>query len=192
MSERDTKKFDPARSHVLDAPERERYLPTRELVALLALHGDETVIDYGAGTGRLARAVAEALTAGGQVIAVDENPEMFERLAAQLADVPRVRALHVTGNNVPLADGCAERVLAVNLLHEVRGESALAEMRRLLAPGGFVLVVDWERGRERDSGPADELLYTADEAAHELQITGLSTEVLDARLPFHFVIKATA
>jgi hypothetical protein len=163
-----------------------------ELVALLTLHGDETVIDYGAGTGRLARAVAEALTPGGQVIAVDENPEIFERLAEQLADVDRARPLHITNNNVPLADGSAQRILAVNLLHEVRGELALAEMRRLLAPGGFVLVVDWERGRERDSGPPDELLYTADEAAHELQITGLSTEVLDARLPFHFVIKATA
>ena len=37
MTGRDPKKFDPARAHVLDAPERERYLPTDRLVALLEL-----------------------------------------------------------------------------------------------------------------------------------------------------------
>lgn len=191
MSQRDPKKFDPARAHLLDAPERERYLPTDQLVALLDLQGAETVLDYGAGTGRLTRAVADALTGDGQVIAVDESTEMFERLSAQLADSTRARPLHITDNHVPLPDDGADRVLAVNLLHEVRGESALAEMHRLLAPGGFVLVVDWERGRERDSGPPDQLLYTAAEAADELRAAGLVAEPLDAALPFHFAVKAT-
>ncbi len=39
MSERDPKKFDPARADVLDAPEREAYLPTAELIDLLDLEG---------------------------------------------------------------------------------------------------------------------------------------------------------
>ena len=192
MSERDAKKFDPARAHVLDAPERERYLPRVELVDRLELHGDETIVDYGAGTGRLARAVAEQLTRGGKLMAVDESPEMFERLSVELADVPGARAVHIAGNHVPLPDRSVHRVLAVNLLHEVRGESAPQEMRRLLAPGGFVLVVDWERGRDRDSGPPDELLYTAQEAEAALAAAGLTAQLLDARLPFHFAIKASA
>jgi SAM-dependent methyltransferase len=191
MPEHDPKKFDPGRAHMLDAPERERYLPTGRLVALLELQGDETVVDYGAGTGRLSRAVADALAGGGEVVAVDESEQMAERLADQLADVPRTRVLHISDNHVPLLDDRADRVLAVNLLHEVRGESALAEMRRLLRPGRFVLVVDWERGRERDSGPPDELLYTAAEAADELRGAGLVPEPLDADLPFHFAVKAS-
>jgi len=48
MTARDPKKFDPARAHLLDAPERERYLPTAALVDLLELGGEETVVDYGA------------------------------------------------------------------------------------------------------------------------------------------------
>jgi ubiquinone/menaquinone biosynthesis C-methylase UbiE len=192
MPERDPKKFDPARAHVLDAPERERYLPTDQLVALLELQGDETVVDYGAGTGRVSRAVAAALDDSGQVIPVDESPEMFARLREALADDPRTRPLHITDNHVPLPDGCADRILAANLLHEVRGESALTEMRRLLGgAGAFVLIVDWERGRDRDSGPPDELLYTAAEAGEELRAAGLVPDVLDAGLPFHFAVKAT-
>ena len=190
MSHHDPKKFDPERAHLLDAPERERYLPTDQLIGVLALQGDETVIDYGAGTGRLARAVAERLTGSGELVAVDESQEMFERLAGTLADASHARAVQIRDNDVPLPDGHADRVLAVNLLHEVRGETALAEMRRLLTPGGFVLVVDWERGRERDSGPPDELLYTAAEAEEELRAAGLTPELLDVALPFHFAIKA--
>ena len=186
--ERDPKKFDPAKAHLLDSPERERYLPSGELVALLTLRGDETVVDYGAGTGRVTRAVAAALS-GGEVVAVDESPEMFEHLSAQMEGLERVRPLLITGNEVPLPDGCAERVLAVNMLHEIRGETALAEIRRLLAPGGFVLAVDWERGRERDSGPPDHLLYSAAEAAEELRAAGFDAEILDVDLPYHFVVK---
>ena len=187
----DPKKFDPARAHMLDAPERERYLPTEALVALLALRGDETVVDYGAGTGRLVRAVAQRLVAGGEVVAVEESDEMFERLAAGIAEVDNARGVLISGNRVPLADGSVQRILAVNLLHEVRRERALEEMCRLLAPGGSVLAVDWERGRDRAGGPPDELLYTAAEAATELAVAALATDILETPLPFHFAIRAT-
>ena len=84
MSGKDPKKFDPARAHVLDAPERERYLPTDVIVALLDLQGDETVVDYGAGTGRITIPVAHLLRDGGRVVAVDSY-DAAEAIAA-LAD----------------------------------------------------------------------------------------------------------
>lgn len=189
----DPKKFDPARAHVLDAPERERYLPTSELIDLLALRGDETVVDYGAGTGRIALAVAERLNGGGEVIAVDESLEMFQHLAEQLSGNANARAVLIAENEVPLPAGTAQRVLLVNVLHEVRGESALAEIRRLLAPGGFALVVDWERGRDRDGGPPpDEILYSPAEAQAEIAAAGLTPQVVPTVLPFHFVLRAVA
>lgn len=192
VSERDPKKFDPARAHVLDAPEREAYLPTAQLIDLLDLDGVERVVDYGAGTGRLALAMARELGEGGRVVAVDESKEMFERLSASVAGAPAVEALLIAGNRVPLDDGWAQRILALNLLHEVRGETALAEMRRLLAPGGFLLLVDWERGRDRDFGPPDEVLYSREEAESELREAGLRADPVNAALPYHFAVKACA
>ena len=192
MNERDPKKFDPARAHVLDAPEREAYLPTAQLIDLLDLNGVERVVDYGAGTGRLALAVARELGEGGRVVAVDESKEMFERLARSVAGVPDVEALLVADNRVPVDDGWAQRILALNVLHEVRGETALAEMRRLLAAGGFLLAVDWERGRDRDFGPPDELLYSREEAESELRAAGLHADPVNAALPYHFAVKGWA
>ena len=189
MPERDPKKFDPARAHLLDAPERERYLPTAKLVELLALDGGETVVDYGAGTGRAAVALAPALPRG-RVIAVDESDEMLEHLRGRLDGLANASAVRIAGNRLDMDPGGADRVLAVNLLHEVRGERALAEMRRLVSPDGFVLVVDWERGRERATGPPDELLYSIEEAALELADSAFSVESVDAGLPYHFALIA--
>ena len=59
-----------------------------------------------------------------------------------------MEVLAIASNRVPEPDGGVDRVLAVNLLHEVRGEPALEEMRRLLGPDGLLLVGDWERGRD--------------------------------------------
>ncbi len=190
MNARDPKKFDPARAHLLDAPEREAYLPTPELIRLLDLGGVERVVDYGAGTGRLALAAAHELGAAGHVVAVDESEEMLGHLSARLAGVANAEAILIRGNRVPLDDGWAERILALNVFHELRGETALSEMRRLLAPGGFALIVDWERGRDRDFGPPDEVLYTREEAEAELRAAGLRADPSNAALPYHFAVRA--
>ena len=192
MGQRDPKKFDPARADVLDGPEREAYLPTTELIDLLELEGVERVVDYGAGTGRLSLAMARALGEGARVVAVEESNEMFERLSTRVAGVPRLEAVLIGGNRVPLEDGWAQRILVLNVLHEVRGETALAEMRRLLAPGGFVLAVDWERGRDRDFGPPDDVLYSREEAESELREAGLRADPVNAALPYHFAVKGWA
>ncbi len=191
MAGQDPKKFDPARAHMLDAPEREQYLPTDALVALLELQGGETVVDYGAGTGRLTIPVARVLRDGGRVVAVDSSREMLGHLRTRLDAGANVVVEHVPDDAVPLPDGAADRVLAVNLLHEVRGERALDEMRRLVARDGFVLVVDWERDRPRDAGPPDELLYDAAEATALLADAGLLARPAPVELPFHFALIAT-
>ena len=190
MEERDPKKFDPARASTLDAAEREQYLPGDRLVALLELEGAETVVDYGAGTGRLALAAAAAIPSG-RVVAVDESAEMLVHLVQRLGGTANAEAVLISGNRVPLRDGEADRILALNLLHEVRGEHALSEMRRIIAPAGLLLVVDWERGRPRPFGPPDQLLYTAAEAASELRSAGFETTEIPGGFPYHFVIRAT-
>lgn len=185
-------KFDPARAAQLDAPERDGYLPDDRLIELLALRGDETVVDYGAGTGRLSVAAAARLGEGGRVVAVDESEEMVTHLGERLAAATgHAEPVLIADNRVPLPDACADRILAVNMLHEVRGETAWAEMRRLLRPDGLLLVADWERGRdvERPVGPPDDILFTAAEAVAELRGEGFESEPAEA-LPYHFVLLA--
>src|ERR1039458_3030495 len=71
----------------------------------------------------------------------------------------RVELVHTTDNRVPLPDGSADAIVAVNLWHEIYDEpAALDELRRLLRPGGRLAIVDWAIV-ERPIGPrADHML----------------------------------
>ncbi|MHB8659957.1 MAG: class I SAM-dependent methyltransferase [Solirubrobacteraceae bacterium] len=182
-------KFDPARAHLLDSTERGVFLPDDTLVGLAELSGAETLLDYGAGTGRVTLAVAAALPKG-RVIAVDENPEMLEHLRARTAASANVEVMAVSGNHVALPDAAFDRILAINLLHEIRDEHALVEMRRLLKPGGALLVVDWDRERSSEPGPPAQHRYSMVEAQQELTAAGFLAEPIQSTLPYHFVLRA--
>lgn len=189
---REERKFDPAKAERLEDPERQRFLPHARIADLLELSGDETVVDYGAGTGAVAVALAERLT-GGRVFAVEENPQMARLLQEKLASGrdPRVRPLVIEDNQVPLPDGSADRVLAVNLLHEVVGETALDEMYRLLSDSGLLLVVDWSSEVEREQGPPAHIALSPEQGRAMLEEAGFHVEsVPEVGFPYHFALLA--
>jgi ubiquinone/menaquinone biosynthesis C-methylase UbiE len=138
----------------LEAPSRLEALPPSAVVSLLQLKGDETVVDYGAGTGVYTVPIAEALPHG-LIVAVEALPELAEHLRARvtpnLAD--RVDIMQTDNNRVTLEDGVADRVVMVDVLHHLWDQpEALAEVVRLLRPGGLFVVVDWG-DKERPIGP---------------------------------------
>lgn len=186
-------KFDPARAGKLDDPARQGFLPNERVVESLRLSGEESVVDYGAGSGVLTVEVARALV-NGEVYAVEESPRMVELLQERLREsgARNARALPIRDNQVPLPDATADRVLAVSLLHEIVGETALSEMRRLLAPDGFALVIDWRSDVERDEGPPAEVTFDPEGARLTLEEAGFSVEPLAAdEFPYHFAFAAS-
>lgn len=192
MSAVDPKKFGPACAHVLDAPEREEHLPTAALVDLLELAGGETVVDYGAGTGRIALAVLGRLTAGGRIVAVDESAEMVTQLRARLASVPDAKALLITANHVPLPDRSVDRVLAVNLLHESVVSRRCRRCAGCSVPTASFCSSTGSAAARATSALPTRCFYTAGEAAEDLQATGLHAGAVDAPFPHHFTLRAIA
>lgn len=186
-------KFDPANVAKLERPERQEFLPDERVVGILDLTGSETVVDYGAGSGALSIPVARRLP-DGVVHAVDESPEMIEHLERRLAEsnLENVRPQLIRNNHLEgLADESADRVLAVNLLHEIIGETALQEMRRVLRPDGFLLVVDWRADVEREAGPPAEVSLTPETGREMLQEAGFEVTVIeDNTFPYHFAYLA--
>lgn len=189
---REPHKFDPKRAEQLDRPERQEFLPNEKVLDLLGLRGDETVVDYGTGSGTLTVPLAARLPRG-VVHAVDESSEMVALLRERLevANLQNVVPHEIRNNEVPLEDGAANRILAVNLLHEVIGETALAEMHRMLAPDGLLLVVDWRGDIERESGPPKDVTFSPEAGREMIEAAGLvATPVPDAGFPYHFALLA--
>ncbi len=180
-------RFDPARAAILDDPARFGYVAPEMLLAELALPPAATLVDFGAGTGLYAIALAQRRP-DLRVVALDEQPAMREHLRAAIlragvtnveaADPAALAALHER------ADG----VLALNVLHEL-GDSALAELRALLAPDRPALFVDWNAEVERPVGPPRDHVYGPDDAIRRLEAAGFRVE-RRAALPYHYVLAA--
>ena len=166
-------------------------LPNGRIVGLLDLRGSETVVDYGAGSGVLTVPVAGRLP-DGTVHAVDESPEMLEHLRERLGgtDLQNVSPHLIQGNQVDLEDVSVDRVLAINVLHEVLGEGALREMRRLLRPDGFLLIIDWRADVEREPGPPAEVSLTPEEGRALLEEAGFEVAPVAEEFPYHFAFLA--
>ena len=158
---------------------------------LLALQGRESVVDYGAGSGVVTVVLAERLPEG-IVHAVDESPEMVGHLTERLAGagLQNVVAHLIKDNSVDLESGSVDRIIAVNLLHEVIGEGAVPEMLRLLKPDGFLLVADWRSDVEREMGPPSEVSLSPQEGRAMLEEAGFSVAAPDVDFPYHFVFVA--
>ncbi|SEO39945.1 class I SAM-dependent methyltransferase [Actinacidiphila rubida] len=105
------------------------------LADALPLEAGRTVVDLGAGTGKFTRLLA--LT-GAEVLAVEPVREMRERMAELL---PAVAVTAGTAEATGLPEDCADAVVAAQSWHWFQEEQALAEVERLLRPGGALALV---------------------------------------------------
>ena len=104
----------------------------------LGLGPGHVVVDLAAGTGKLTRLL---LPSGATVVAVEPVAGMRKEL---LRRVPGVEAFEGTAESMPLPDGSADAVTVAQAFHWFDGPRALAEIRRVLRPGGALAVV-WNR-----------------------------------------------
>ena len=109
---------------------------------MAALDPGWVVADLGCGTGRTSATVAPFVR---EVIAVDASGEMLAAARARLATVSNVDVRHGALESLPIADGAVDLALLVLVLHHLGDPAAvLKEARRVLAPGGRLLVIDMQ------------------------------------------------
>lgn len=125
---------------ITDAYERGRpeYSPAAAgaIVGQLGLRSGDPVLDLAAGTGKLTRAL---LAVGLDVIAIEPQPELREVLAASIG-AERVRA--GVAEAIPLPDDSVRAVTAGAAFHWFEQPAAIAEIERVLAPGGGICVCE--------------------------------------------------
>lgn len=119
------------------------------LVDYVGISEGQKVLDVATGTGAVARAAARRVGPSGRVLASDVSPEMLaEAVLAELGDDPPLEALECPATELALPDASVEVALCQQGFQFIgdRG-AAVAEMRRVLRPGGRVGVAVWLAGR---------------------------------------------
>lgn len=150
--------------------------------AIMAALGTDAIgrlVDIGTGTGRMIELV------GGQAasaIGVDRSPEMLRLARAKLAQAGMDRAELRQGDMyaLPLAAGSADTVILHQVLHFAhQPAAAIGEAGRLLAPGGRLLVIDFDRHEQeelRASGAHVRLGFDDDQMAAWFAAAGLAAQ----------------
>ncbi|HEX6762224.1 MAG TPA: class I SAM-dependent methyltransferase [Gaiellaceae bacterium] len=106
------------------------------------LRAGRTVVDVGAGTGKLTRLLVPT---GARVVAVEPLPAMLGKLVEA---APGAEAMLGTAEEIPLEDASADVITVAQAMHWFDQERALPEFRRVLRPDGAVALVWNSRDRE--------------------------------------------
>ncbi|MDT8449141.1 MAG: class I SAM-dependent methyltransferase [Wenzhouxiangellaceae bacterium] len=114
-----------------------------ETLKRLEVAAGHYVLDVGCGTGALLELLARRQPRG-TYIGTDLSGEM---LAVARRRLPGAVALHrAAAESLPLAGATVDLLVSTSVFHFVRGpDLALQEMRRVLKPGGKLVITDWCR-----------------------------------------------
>jgi SAM-dependent methyltransferase len=130
-------------AEVAGAYERGRPEYPEEAVRWLAGNEPRDVVDLGAGTGKLTRAL---VAFGHRVTAIEPLPEMLELLPAR---APGAFAILGTAEVIPLPDSHADVVTCAQSFHWFDRSLALPEIARVLRPAGRLALV-WNTRDDRE------------------------------------------
>jgi ubiquinone/menaquinone biosynthesis C-methylase UbiE len=123
-------------------------------LAQLGLGDAMKVADLGAGTGYYSIVAARRVGGAGRVYAVEAQRDLLDRLKSNAAaeKIRTVEVIHGVIDSIggtKLREGAADRAILANTLFQIEPihRDALAlEAKRILKPGGKLLLVDWLPG----------------------------------------------
>jgi ubiquinone/menaquinone biosynthesis C-methylase UbiE len=145
------------------------------LEAEIGLTPGATIADIGAGTGIFTRLL---LDSGCTVYAVEPNAEMRATAAATLAPYALFHSVDGTAGDTTLPDASIDYVTAAQAFHWFDAGGARREFRRILRPGGFVVLVynSWRDTEDAFAAAYDALVSRFDPEHGQRAATPGATE----------------
>jgi ubiquinone/menaquinone biosynthesis C-methylase UbiE len=136
--------------------ERKDVQPPEGVIDRAGVLMNDVVADLGCGNGYLSLPLLKRCR---EVIAIDAQMGMLTDLKenADKADRDRLRMILAELPNIPLKDDAVDRVILVNMLHELEDKDLMGkECHRVLRKGGTATVVDFQK-RSTSFGPPVEM-----------------------------------
>jgi ubiquinone/menaquinone biosynthesis C-methylase UbiE len=169
--------FDADQAERLERPGRYRWVSAEEVVGPLLAADAAVVADLGSGTGFYTDDVAPHVET---VYGVDVQSEMHDHYRAK-GTPENVELIASDVADLPFADGELDGAFSTMTYHEFAGEAALAELARVLRPGGPLVTFDWSADGAGDGGPPVDERFAVADAVAALDAAGFAVESAAAR-----------
>ncbi len=164
-------KFDPKNKKKLFSALRQKVLPAKKTLKRYGLKKGMRFADIGCGNGYFSLGASEIVGASGSVLSFDISSDMLEDLKDKI-DQKGISNISVSlseENHIPAQDCAADIAFLCNMLHEAADiDSFIREVKRILKPGGKLIIIDWERA-ESVFGPPEKRRLDKSDAAKVLR-----------------------
>jgi ubiquinone/menaquinone biosynthesis C-methylase UbiE len=178
---------------MLDDPARDAYQKPHEVVMALDLKEGERIADIGAGSGYFSLRFAQHVGATGQVLAVDINPEMIVHLNQRIRDAAaaNIRTILALPDDPLLAASSVDRVFICETWHHIGNHPQyLGQLRKVLKPGGQVIIIDFQR-KAMTVGPPAEMRVAREDVVREFEQSGFRLAKEHTFLPYQYFLVFT-
>jgi len=175
---------------LFDDPARDAWQKPANVVEALQLRAGMCVADLGAGTGYFSRYLAAAVGEAGTVFAVDTEPGLVTHLRerAEHEHTPNVVPILASADNPRLPVGAVDVVLIVDTVHHIDDRiNYLRRLRRVLKPGGRVVVIDF-KNQDIPVGPPPEHKLAREQIVDELSAAGYRLVSAPDVLPYQYFL----
>lgn len=119
-----------------------------QIIESLALRKGDIVADFGCGSGAYVFAASKMVGDRGKVYAIDIHREMLEKInrEADKMNIINIDTLLTDiEEKVQIENLSCDAVILSNVLTEINNiDKVLAEVKRILKPDGYLLVIDWK------------------------------------------------
>jgi ubiquinone/menaquinone biosynthesis C-methylase UbiE len=174
----------------LEDPKRDAYQKSHEVIMALSLRGGEIIADIGAGSGYFAFRLAPHLGEQGKVYAVDVSPDMILHINRRIRElkVKNVVSVLAAPDDPLLADRSVDRFFFSDSWHHIENQTKyLALMKRMLKPGGQVVMIDFHK-KELPVGPPMQMKLAREDVIKQLESNGFRLSKEHTFLPYHYFL----
>ena len=174
----------------LEDPMRDAYQKPQEVVKALNLAEGEVIADIGAGSGYFTFRLAQPVGEKGRVYAVDVSPEMIMHLNRRVRDlnVKNVVTILCAPDDPLLAEASVNRFFICDTWHHINGHAKyLALLKRMLKPGGQVIMVDFKKAKT-PIGPPMEMRIDRDDLVREMETNGFQLAAEHTFLEYQYFL----
>lgn len=174
----------------LEDPKRDAYQKPKQVVAALNIKEGEVIADIGAGSGYFTFRLAHAVGETGRVYAVDVSPDMIVHLNRRIRDLSlrNVVTILCAPDDPLLADASVNRFFICDTWHHISGHAQyLALLKRMLKPGGQVIMVDFKKTKT-PVGPPMEIRVARGDLVREMEANGFQVAAEHTLLEYQYFL----